>query len=71
MSDDAQSWMESLKDQTQVHFQPCDVSDWQQLEAIPLRSRKILGVLPDVWIPAAGIFEPVCLLHCEMVSCSN
>ena len=41
-------------------FTTCDVSKWPQLEALPSEVEKAFGKgeVADVWVPAAGVFEP-------------
>lgn len=37
----------------------CDVADWAQLENLISESEKLFGTAPDVYVPNAGIYEPV------------
>lgn len=43
-----------------VHFMKCDVSKWNDLEAIPKQVEEAFGKgqVGDVWIAGAGVFEP-------------
>ncbi|KAF2091377.1 NAD(P)-binding protein [Saccharata proteae CBS 121410] len=41
-----------------VEYQHCDVTKQEDLEALPERATEAFGRTPDVWVPAAGIFEP-------------
>lgn len=45
-----------------IVFQPCDVTEWDQLQELVSTSEEKYGDVPDVWIAGAGIFEPVGLL---------
>ncbi|KAF2168804.1 hypothetical protein M409DRAFT_20821 [Zasmidium cellare ATCC 36951] len=44
----------------EVHFMKCDVTDWNDLEAIPPKVEEAFGKgqVGDVWIAGAGVFEP-------------
>ena len=42
-----------------VIFQKCDVTVWADLENVIAVSEKEFGDVPDVYVPGAGIFEPV------------
>ena len=41
-----------------THFQETDVTDWSQLERLFSVSVERFGDVPDVCLPAAGLFEP-------------
>ncbi|PYI16205.1 NAD(P)-binding protein [Aspergillus violaceofuscus CBS 115571] len=41
-----------------ILFQPCDVRNWADLEALIRASLDEWGDVPDVYIPAAGVFDP-------------
>ncbi|RAL12648.1 NAD(P)-binding protein [Aspergillus homomorphus CBS 101889] len=50
---------ESFVNRTEtVIFQPCDVRNWADLEALIALSQDKWGDVPDVYIPAAGVFDP-------------
>lgn len=42
-----------------IYFQTCDVTKWDQLENLIKISRKEFGDVPDIFVAAAGVFEPV------------
>lgn len=42
-----------------IVFQKVDVAKWDQLEALVPLSVKSFGDVPDVYVAAAGVFEPV------------
>lgn len=48
-----------VKAQEDVHFQKCDVRNWQDLKALVQTSLQLWNDVPDVYIAGAGIFEPV------------
>lgn len=54
----ATEWLQTLKDGPKVHFQPTDVSDWNQLEAAFTAFEKEFGGAPDIVVPGAGVYEP-------------
>lgn len=57
----ATQWLESLpKDSTtKVHFHKADVSDWKVLENAFDVYDKLIGGIPFIVCPGAGIYEPV------------
>jgi len=42
-----------------VYFQTCDVAKWDQLENLIKISENEFGDVPDIYVAAAGVFEPV------------
>lgn len=42
-----------------VAFIPCDVAKWDQLQNLIDKAKEVFGDVPDVYVPCAGIFEPV------------
>lgn len=44
-----------------IHFMKCDVSDWNDLEAIPRHVQEAFGEgqVGGVWIAGAGVFEVI------------
>ena len=42
-----------------ILFQPCDVRNWADLQALIRVSLDKWGDVPDVYIAAAGVFDPV------------
>jgi hypothetical protein len=42
-----------------VKFTECDVTEWRDLENLITVAQKEFGDVPDVYVPGAGIFEPV------------
>ena len=59
---DAEKFVEETKKSRgpRVIFQKCDVTNWKDLEGIIPLSLKEFGDVPDVVVPGAGVFEPVC-----------
>lgn len=49
-----------------VIFQHCDVRRWADLTAAIRASEQIWNDVPDVYVPNAGIFEPVMSLAWRM-----
>lgn len=45
-----------------VRFTECDVGIWSQLENLITISEREFGEVPDIYVPSAGIFDPVSLL---------
>lgn len=43
----------------QIVFQQCDVSDWTELEGLVPLAVKAFGDVPEIYVPGAGVFEPV------------
>ncbi|KAH6718662.1 hypothetical protein BKA61DRAFT_570723 [Leptodontidium sp. MPI-SDFR-AT-0119] len=41
-----------------IYFQICDVTKWDQLENLIKISEKEFGDVPDIFVAAAGVFEP-------------
>ena len=48
-----------VQDNSAVTFVKCDVTKWKDLQNLIDISEKELGDVPDVYIPCAGVFEPV------------
>lgn len=42
-----------------IHYQKCDVTKWEQLQAVVDTSQKVFGDVPDVYVASAGVFEGV------------
>ncbi len=42
-----------------VIFAKCDVTQWADLKALVAVSREAFGDVPDIYVPGAGVFEPV------------
>lgn len=57
----AQEWLAGLNAEApaKVHFHKTDVSDWKQLEEIFDVFEKLIGGVPYLVCPGAGIYEPV------------
>ncbi|KAF9894146.1 hypothetical protein FE257_009119 [Aspergillus nanangensis] len=47
-----------LQSPGRIVFQPCDVRKWDDLQALIRRSQDTWSEVPDIYIPAAGVFEP-------------
>lgn len=60
LSSEAEAWHTSV-DTLTVVFQQCDVTNWDHLSRLSDKSREAFGDTPDLWVPAAGVFEPVSL----------
>lgn len=56
LTDGAQSFIKQAKN---VKFAECDVTKWRDLENLITFSEKEFGDVPDVYVPGAGVFEPV------------
>ena len=50
-----------------VIFQHCDVRRWADLSTAIKVAEQNWGDVPDVYVPGAGIFEPVSSPHSSMV----
>jgi NAD(P)-dependent dehydrogenase (short-subunit alcohol dehydrogenase family) len=61
LSSEAEEWQASTDEDT-VAFERCDVTDWKALQSLPATSVKHFSDTPDVWVPAAGVFEPVSIV---------
>lgn len=59
LSPEAQSWVKCNACTPQAVFQHCDVTNWAHLESLPAKAKELWGSVPDIWVPGAGIFEPV------------
>ncbi|RFU28326.1 hypothetical protein B7463_g8011, partial [Scytalidium lignicola] len=60
LSDEARGFIStSNKEGEVVVFQRCDVSNWGELESLIPFAEKQFGLVPDVYIAGAGVFEPV------------
>lgn len=42
-----------------VHFQKCDVRNWDDLRSVIDKSVQLWQDVPDVYVAGAGVFEPV------------
>lgn len=42
-----------------VHFQKCDVRNWDDLRSVIDKSVELWQDVPDVYVAGAGVFEPV------------
>ena len=49
-----------VQDNSAVVFIKCDVAKWKDLKNLIDFSEKEMGDVPDVYIPCAGVFDPVC-----------
>lgn len=49
----------SQKNKDSVTFVQCDVTKWKDLENLILVSKREFHDVPDVYVPSAGVFEPV------------
>ena len=56
LSTEAEEFAKSSKD---VTFVECDVTNWKDLQNLITASEERFGDVPDVYVPGAGIFEPV------------
>lgn len=59
LTEDAKSWQLG-QSTASVLFIKCDVTKWRELESLSRLSMLHFDDVPDIWIPAAGVFEPVC-----------
>lgn len=50
---------EAVRSDENIIFLPCNVTVWQDLQAIIDTSLAKLGDVPDVYVASAGVFEPV------------
>ena len=56
---------ELVKSSDDVVFQKCDVTNWKDLQNLVTVSHQKFGDVPDVYVPGAGIFEPVHQTACR------
>ena len=56
LSPEAEEFAGSSKD---VAFAKCDVTNWKDLENLIAVSEQSFGDVPDIYVPGAGILEPV------------
>jgi short-subunit dehydrogenase involved in D-alanine esterification of teichoic acids len=54
---EAQKFVDSTPG-SEVAFQKCDVSSWASLHELITTSVRQFGIVPDVYVPCAGVFEP-------------
>jgi len=58
LSSEAEEW-QANQGKDSFAFEQCDVTNWTALQKLPASSVAYFGDVPDVWVPAAGVFEPV------------
>ena len=56
LSTEAEEFVNSSED---IVFAKCDVTNWQDLQNLVTVAEQKFGDVPDVYVPGAGIFEPV------------
>lgn len=54
-----------------ITFQKCDVTVWKDLQDLIDASLTEFGDVPDVYVAAAGVFEPARKLYCKLLLSRN
>jgi NAD(P)-dependent dehydrogenase (short-subunit alcohol dehydrogenase family) len=64
LTEDGERFMNGQGKQSTI-FTKCDVTKRAELENLMAVSEKEFGDVPDVYIPGAGVFEPVRIAECS------